>query len=179
VVVTETLTVIFVPVNVFNQVTVPLQPSAVKVTWLGSQIAVFDAVIVGAAPPPDCITIVFELVLTTQTPLQIAEYLPKLTEIDCPVEPLLHFTEAPSQPVAVNVAVSFPHIFTLFALIVGAFCVFPVPILIVFVAALSHVCTIHLTVYVVALVNLTINLLLVAPVFHNKSPVQLLSFKCY
>jgi hypothetical protein len=81
------------------------------------------------------------------------------------------------EQLAVKVAFSFPQRDMLFAVMTGTFGKVPVPILIVFVAELSHVSTIHLTVYVVAVVNVTLKLVLVAPVFHNKSPAQLLAVR--
>ncbi len=59
-----------------------------------------------------------------------------LTLILVPVEALLHFT-VPTQPVAVNVAVSAPHKLVLFVLIVGGVGSAPVLIVTTLLAPLS------------------------------------------
>lgn len=72
VVVVATLTVILVPVEAFDQTTVPVQPAAVNVTLPGSQRAVIDAEIVGAAFPPVVITIALEFPLSPHVFVHVA-----------------------------------------------------------------------------------------------------------
>ena len=72
VVVVATETVMLEPVDVFDQITVPVQPAAVNVTWPVSQSAVVEAEIIGGVTFPVWITIALELPLVPQSVLQIA-----------------------------------------------------------------------------------------------------------
>jgi hypothetical protein len=111
---------------------------AVKVAVSVPQILVLVVLIEGGLEPvPIVMTIAFELPLSPQELLQIAVYVPAVaTLILVPVVALLHFT-VPTQPDAVNVAVSVPHKLVLFELIVGGVGSVPVLMVTTFDAPLS------------------------------------------
>ena len=116
----------------------PEQPVEIKVAVSVLHKLFLLVLITGAAGlEPIVITTAFEFPLSPQLLLHVAVYVPAAaTLILVPVEVLLHFT-VPTQPVAVNVAVSVPHKLILFELIVGGVGSVPVLMVITFETPLS------------------------------------------
>jgi hypothetical protein len=127
-----------VPVAALLHTIVPAQPVAVNVAASLPHRLVLVVLIDGELEPvPIVITTAFEFPLSPQLVLQIAVYVPAVvTLMLVPVEALLHFT-VPTQPEAVNVAVSVPHKLNLFELIVGDVGSVPLLMVMTFDAPLS------------------------------------------
>jgi hypothetical protein len=76
--------------------------------------------------------IIFESPEVPHVVVQVAVYVPAVTSLVEPVPPTDHVIVPPSQPVAVNIAFSVPHIVVLLADITGADGVAPVLIVTLF-----------------------------------------------
>jgi hypothetical protein len=141
------------PVEPLLQVIVPpVQPTAVKVAFSPSQHIVLSVVITGATGAGFVpIIIVFELPDVPQLVVHVAVYVPATTSLVLPTpNPADQVIVPPTQPVAVNVALSFAQ--TLLTLLVntGAGGGVPVVIVTVFEADdVPHELT-HVAVYVPA-----------------------------
>ena len=134
------------------QLRVPLQPVAVKVAVSAPQIVFVFVCTVGTVGDGTFVIVITLLAaLSPQLVTHLAEYVPPaLTNIEVPVEPLLHVIEPVAQPVAVKVAVSLLHNVFLLAVIAGAAGALPEPIVTIFDTPLVPQLFTHVALYVPA-----------------------------
>ena len=165
------VTVILVPVALVLQVTVPVQPVAVKVAVsLLHRLDLLLAITGAFGVVPVVIVTTFDAPLVPQLLLHVAVYVPgAVTVILVPVALVLQVI-GPAQPVAVKVAVSLLHRLDLLLAITGAFGVVPVVIVTTFDAPLVPQLLPHVAEYVPAAV--TVILVPVALVLQVTVPAQ-------
>jgi hypothetical protein len=149
----------------------PVQPLAVIVATSLPQILVLSGVITGAFGAVPFVMVTTLLAgLEPQLLLQLALNVPlAFTVMLLLVEPLLH-NKLPVQPLAVIVATSLPQIFVLSGVITGAFGAVPFVMVTTLLAGLEPQLLLQLALNVP--LAFTVMLAVVAPLLHNKLPVQ-------
>jgi len=141
---------VVVPVALLLQVTVPVQPVAVRVAVSAPHICVLFAEMVGGTDVPPVVMVTeLDATLVPQVEEQVAVYVPAPTWMLVPVALLLQLT-VPVQPVAVSVAFSSPQTCVLLAEILGAAGNAPVVIVTELEATLVPQVLVQVAVYVPA-----------------------------
>jgi hypothetical protein len=136
------------PVAPFDQFRIPEQPVAVTVAFSSPHTVNLSALTAGASGFSEVpMVTAMDAPDVPQLVEHVAVYVPGPTWIDDPVAPLDQFT-VPAHPLAVSVAFSSPHTFSLSAVTAGAAGLFVVPMVTDWDAADVPQAVVHVTLYV-------------------------------
>ena len=168
------------PVCPSDHLTVPSQPVAYKVIVLPAHIVFVTQEIVGTDGNVIVTDTLFDSGLLQVPCLQTAEYVVVEFTVSVIVAPVLlfdHKTVPDAHPIAVNVTEPPAQTLSGTDVIVGASGVPTFTVTGSDVFASPHPSTVHFTEYIVVIVGLTVMLVVVTPLLHNKVPLQLLAVK--